>query len=133
MVMINGELNDRPFELPLEPDGAGSHWLFIDAGLAKAAGITAGESVSLSFEVSKRWPEPQVPTAFMELVSSETNALTTWHDITPMARWEWVRWIGAAKQAETRTKRMHVGLSKLQGGMRRPCCFDRAQCTVTGI
>lgn len=133
MVMATGTINGKSFLLPFEPDGKGSHWLYVAADFAREAGIVAGEQVNLSFEVTKEWPEPQVPDAFMKLVSADSDALATWQDTTPMARWEWVRWIGAAKQVETRTKRMHVGLSKLHGGMRRPCCFDRAQCTVTGI
>jgi hypothetical protein len=52
-----------------------------------------------------------------------------WKDITPMARWEWVRWIDATKNPATRERRIHVGVSKLRAGKRRPCCFDLAACT----
>ena len=53
----------------------------------------------------------------------------TWNDITPMARWEWVRWVNATANLETRKRRVEVSLSKMQGGKRRPCCFDLASCT----
>jgi hypothetical protein len=52
-----------------------------------------------------------------------------WKDITPMARWEWVRWINATKNPDTRKRRVEVGISKLRSGKRRPCCFDLAACT----
>jgi hypothetical protein len=46
-----------------------------------------------------------------------------------MARWEWVRWIKATKNPQTRQRRVEVGISKLRSGKRRPCCFDLASCT----
>jgi uncharacterized protein YdeI (YjbR/CyaY-like superfamily) len=52
-----------------------------------------------------------------------------WRDITPMARWEWVRWVNATRNPETRRRRVEVTISKMAGGRRRPCCFDLAACT----
>jgi hypothetical protein len=52
-----------------------------------------------------------------------------WKGITPMARWEWVRWINATRNLQTRERRVEVSLSKLRSGKRRPCCFDLAACT----
>src|SRR6478672_9326590 len=52
----------------------------------------------------------------------------SWKSITPMARWEWVRWINATKNLQTRERRIEVGISKLRSGKRRPCCFDLAAC-----
>ena len=52
-----------------------------------------------------------------------------WEDITPMARWEWVRWVQATRNPDTRQRRVEVTVSKMRGGKRRPCCFDLASCT----
>jgi hypothetical protein len=52
-----------------------------------------------------------------------------WNEITPMARWEWVRWVNATKNPDTRTRRVEVSISKMQGGKRRPCCFNLSACT----
>ncbi|MGA8466491.1 MAG: YdeI/OmpD-associated family protein [Trebonia sp.] len=52
-----------------------------------------------------------------------------WNEITPMARGEWVRWINATKNPDTRTRRVEVSISKMQGGKRRPCCFNLSACT----
>ena len=49
--------------------------------------------------------------------------------ITPMARWEWVRWVNATKNPDTRKRRVEVSISKMSHGKRRPCCFDLASCT----
>jgi hypothetical protein len=52
-----------------------------------------------------------------------------WKAITPMARWEWVRWVNATNNPDTRKRRIEVTISKMTSGKRRPCCFDLASCT----
>ncbi len=46
-----------------------------------------------------------------------------WEDITPLARNEWICWVTSGKKVETRGIRIQKALSKLKGGMRRPCCW----------
>jgi hypothetical protein len=46
-----------------------------------------------------------------------------------MARWEWVRWVNATPNADTRERRVEVTISKMKSGKRRPCCFNLASCT----
>ncbi|HZT95485.1 MAG TPA: YdeI/OmpD-associated family protein, partial [Chloroflexota bacterium] len=51
------------------------------------------------------------------------------NEITPMARWEWVRWVNATRNPDTRRRRVEVTISKMSNGKRRPCCFNLAACT----
>ncbi len=51
------------------------------------------------------------------------KAQAVWDDITPLAKSEWICWITSGKKAETRGIRIEKALSKLKGGMRRPCCW----------
>ncbi len=46
-----------------------------------------------------------------------------WQDVTPLARNEWICWVISGKKSETRNIRIKKALSKLKGGMRRPCCW----------
>jgi hypothetical protein len=46
-----------------------------------------------------------------------------------MARWEWVRWVNATKNPDTRGRRVEVSISKMKSGKRRPCCFNLSACT----
>jgi len=64
-----------------------------------------------------------IPTDFAEAIRAHDFALKMWHDITPLARNEWICWITSAKKDETRAKRIVVGLDKMKKGMRRPCCW----------
>jgi uncharacterized protein YdeI (YjbR/CyaY-like superfamily) len=65
----------------------------------------------------------KIPLDFKKALMADPKALAVWEDITPLARNEWVCWVTSAKQSETRERRIKVGLSKLRGGMRRPCCW----------
>ena len=56
-----------------------------------------------------------------------------WNDITPMARWEWVRWVNATANPATRQRRVEVSISKMNHGKRRPCCFDLCRCTDPAV
>ena len=65
----------------------------------------------------------ELPGDLEAVLRSDPKALATWHDITPLARNEWICWIESAKKSETRTKRLGWGLENLRDGKRRPCCW----------
>jgi hypothetical protein len=129
MALVEGTINGFHSQIVLEPDGKGSHWFTVDAGLRKAAGINAGQAVTLAVEPSKSWPEPEVPMDLQKALKSDPRANALWLEITPMARWDWLRWIRATNNLATRSRRIEVAMSKLRSGERRPCCFNRNLCT----
>jgi hypothetical protein len=129
MTMVEGTINDFRFQAALEPDGKGSHWFKLDKTMRKAVGADAGDTVRLAIEPVKEWPEPNVPADLKKALTAAPQAHIPWMEITPGARWDWIRWIGSTKQAETRRRRIEVMLSKLKAGDRRPCCFNRTVCT----
>ncbi len=69
----------------------------------------------------------KMPTDLRKAIASIPAAHTLWKDITPLARNEWICWVTSGKKEETRGIRIKKALSKLAGGMRRPCCW--AGCT----
>jgi hypothetical protein len=131
MTMVKGTINDIPFSAALEPDGKGSHWFRVDETILEATGKSAGDTVAMAIEPTKEWPEPKVPEDLAAVLAADPEATAIWQDITPAARWDWIRWAGAVKQAETRKRRVDSVCSRLKSGKRRPCCFDRSQCTLT--
>ncbi len=68
-----------------------------------------------------------MPADFRVALIGAPKARAVWDDITPLARNEWICWVISGKKAETRDIRIGKALSKLSGGMRRPCCW--AGCT----
>ena len=129
MSIVEGTLNGRAFQAPLEPDGIGSHWFRVSNTLLRAAGAEVGDSVSVAVEPMALWPEPKVPADLAEAFASDPEARRLWMDITPVARWDWIRWIGSTRNRDTRAIRIEKTLSKLRSGKRAACCFNRSQCT----
>ena len=133
MVMVEGKLNGSPFQAALEPDGKGSHWFEVDKTMRGVAKSDIGDTVKLEIEPSKKWPEPKIPEDLRKALLADPKAQTSWMDITPMARWDWIRWIGATRNPQTRKRRIEVTFSKFKAGKRRPCCFNRTECTVPDV
>jgi hypothetical protein len=132
-VMVKGTIDGVPLHTALEPDGNGSHWLNIDKQLQQATSITAGDDVTLEIESTKDWPEPVVPADWQAALKADPEVQKLWMSVTPMARWEWLRWINSSGKPETRQKHIEVSCSKLKSGLRRPCCFNRSMCCVPEV
>ena len=64
-----------------------------------------------------------MPADLKQAISTNPKVLALWQDITPLARNEWICWVTSGKKEETRNIRIVKALSKMKGGMRRPCCW----------
>ncbi len=129
-VAVEGTINGHGFQTVLEPDGAFGHWMRLDAKLQRTAALSPGDTATLEIESRKEWPEPDVPPDLeAALATAPQKIQNLWQQITPMARWEWVRWVNATQNPDTRKRRVEVTISKMQSGKRRPCCFNLASCT----
>ena len=133
MTMVKGTINGFHFQSALEPDGKGSHWFKVNKTLSESAKADVGDTVTLVIEPIKEWPEPDVPADLKKAFSNYKKAHNLWIDITPNARWDWIRWINATKNSETRKIRIEKTFSKLKAGKRTACCFNRSQCTETDV
>jgi hypothetical protein len=139
-VAVRGTFAGQAFETVIEPDGEFGHWMNVDAELLgrpgqrptklRPAADAEGAAVEVEITPTKDWPEPSVPPDLAEaLANAPLQIRSLWSAITPMARWEWVRWVNETKNPETRKRRVEVSLSKMSSGKRRPCCFNLASCT----
>ncbi len=68
--------------------------------------------------------EPKVPTDLRKALATDLVAKTKWSDLTPIARTDFISWLDAAKQQETRERRIEKACSMLAAGKRRPCCYS---------
>lgn len=137
--LVAGTLNGVSFKTLLEPDGKygpglkPSHWFSPDIKLLKEAGVKVGDTINVYIEPTKEWINPEVPSDMKKALVKNKKILELWNDITPMARWDWVRWVRAVKTVETREKHIDIMISKLSKGMRRSCCFNRSLCSVPEV
>ena len=129
-VAVQGSINGYTFRTVLEPDGNRGHWMNVDKSLQRVAGVSADDTATVEVEPIKDWPEPDIPADLRKaLTAAPAEIRDLWEAITPMARWEWVRWVNATRNSDTRKRRVEVSISKMRHGKRRPCCFDLASCT----
>ncbi len=139
MIMVAGKINDVDFKALLEPDGkywpgrGSSHWFRPDDALLKRAKATVGDTVKVELEPTKEWIEPEIPADMEKALKNSPKAYELWKDTTPLAHWDWVRWVRAVKTEDTRKKHIEVMLDKLNKGMRRPCCFNRNACSEPAV
>jgi hypothetical protein len=132
-VMVKGTINGQAFQAALEPDGMAGHWLHVDKKLRSAVGLSVGDAAELSIEATKDWPEPEIPADVQKGLVDNPKTSALWARVTPLARWEWLRWINSTSNPDTRKKRIEVSASKLLNGLRRPCCFNRSMCCVPQV
>ena len=133
-VAVTGTLDGHEFQTVVEPDGEFGHWISVDKKLQKAAGIAPGDTASVELDPMEEWPEPRVPADLKQALERAPQSIRElWKTITPMARWEWVRWVNATANPDTRNRRIEVTISKMESGKRRPCCFNLASCTDPNV
>jgi hypothetical protein len=125
MAMVEGTANGFRFRIPLEPDGHGTHWFLLDKAMSEEISAGMGDIINLEIEPAKEWPEPPIPADLEDALAADPHARSLWVDITPMARWDWIRWLESVKLSETRAARPGKLCSMLSAGKRRPCCFNR--------
>ncbi|MEO5949466.1 MAG: YdeI/OmpD-associated family protein [Candidatus Saccharimonas sp.] len=65
-----------------------------------------------------------VPIDLSKALAASSSARKLWLEITPLARNEWICWVTSPVQDATRARRVQVGISKLNSGMHRPCCWS---------
>jgi hypothetical protein len=124
-VAVQGTINGHQFQTVLEPDGNFGHWMRIDRKLQKSAALNAGNSATLDLESVKDWPEPSVPQDLKTALSAAPQKIQAqWKEITPMAGWEWVRWVNATPNPDTRKTGVEVSISKMKSGKRRALLFQ---------
>lgn len=128
-VAVDAVVAGHEFRTVVEPDGRRGHWISMDHDLRETLGIAAGDAVDGELTPARAWPEPEVPEDLGTALAGAPDVGDVWEDLTPMARWEWVRWVGATRNPETRQRRVEVTVDKLRSGKRRPCCFDLSSCT----
>jgi len=65
----------------------------------------------------------EVPSDLNMALQADKSCLERWHDLTPLARNEWICWTVSTKKPETRQNHIDRIIAELMAGKRRPCCW----------
>ena len=127
--LVEGRLNEHYLKAVLEPDGRGCHFCRLDKISNLYIDISEGNEVHVLLNPSVNWIETELPQDLSRKISADPEALKVWTETTPLARWDWIRWINSTANDETRSGRIEAACDKLRKGEKRPCCFNRCICT----
>src|SRR5215831_20447225 len=101
------------------------------APTSPSLGISARRCYNLPFSESQLTMTKKIsggvahplPQDLRRSLSSDPEALTTWEQLTPLARNEWICWATSVQKPETRREHVERVCQELKEGMRRPCCW----------
>lgn len=65
----------------------------------------------------------KVPEDLSEALTSDSDVLEIWENLTPLSRNEWICWVEFVKKPETRKEHIKRVCTELLEGKRRPCCW----------
>ncbi len=116
---MEGRFAGHPLQATLQPDGQGGHWLQVEEALRAAAAVEVGTTVTLEIAPAAVEPEPVLPDDLARALAAHPPARAAWDTLTTVARRDWIFWIGAGKQAQTRVKRIASTCDMLAAGKRR--------------
>jgi uncharacterized protein YdeI (YjbR/CyaY-like superfamily) len=85
--------------------------------------LNSMKTKSTMIQKSAEESEPKVPVDLHKALVDAPLVEAVWKSLTPLARWDFIIWIEAAKQTETRKHRIKRAGEMLTAGKRRPCCF----------
>jgi hypothetical protein len=122
MTTIEGTINGHPFRAGLEPNTSGGHSLPVNKAMRDGAGADEGGTVQLA--ILEPEPEPIMPGDLRVALTASEKGKALWKDLTPIGRTDWIRWVVAAKQPETRARRIRRTVEQLSEGKRRACCVN---------
>ena len=122
MSRLEGIINGHPFRARLEAAAAGGYALRVNQAMLKGAKAKPGDTVQLA--VLGPEPDPVAPADLQRAFASDRAAEAFWDDLTVECRRDYLRWIDATENPETRARRIRRTVEQLSEGKRRPCCVN---------
>ena len=64
-----------------------------------------------------------IPDELKAAIDGDPAFKSKWHDLTPLARNEWICWMISPKKQETRDQHLARLRDEVGAGKKRPCCW----------
>ena len=94
----------------------GASWIPLAAEHREAAGLAAGDEVTVGVELDTAPREVALPADLAAAFDDDVRAF--FDGLAPSHRKEWVRWVEEAKKPETRAARVEKTVDSLRAGKR---------------
>jgi hypothetical protein len=112
-VKVRGTVNGQPFRGSVMPHGDGTHFLVVNKAIRDAAGVTTGDTVSVSMEQDSGERVVNIPDDLRAMLDADEAARTAFEKFSYSHQKEYVDWIESAKTAETRQRRIESAAGKI--------------------
>ncbi len=102
---IKGEINGFAFRTSLFPDGKGHHFMMVNKQMQRGAGVRAGMTAHFRMEPDTEERVVREPAELVRALKQSKRLEKYYASFNYSTRREIAKWIGTAKQAETRRRR----------------------------
>jgi hypothetical protein len=97
----------------------GEFLLGLSKEVRQGAGVEAGDEVEVAIEFDTAPREVEVPEALAAALAADPQAKASFDRLAFSHRKEYARWVGEAKQEETRQRRVQQALEMIRAGKTR--------------
>ena len=109
-IAVEGWIEGIPIQTTLVPRGHGQHRLFVHSRIWKRLKIDKGDFIEVLLARCEPPADPAIPDELAIALRMTKGAAAAFRQITPALRREFINWVQAAKQPETRARRIQRGL-----------------------
>ncbi len=112
---VTGALNGVSFASSTMGMGDGRVCLGVHKATRQAAGVSIGDIVDVSVERDDRPRKVTVPAELADALAEDPDVAAAFERLSFSHRREYAQWVGEAKRADTRARRVREVLERLRG------------------
>jgi Bacteriocin-protection, YdeI or OmpD-Associated/Domain of unknown function (DUF1905) len=117
---VRGSLNGVGFESSAMTMGGDRVCLGVHKATREAAGVRVGDTVHVELERDERERVVEVPPDLEAAFAGDPEARAAFERLSFTNRREYAEWVGGAKRAQTRERRLVKAVAMLRAGVRHP-------------
>ncbi|MGD0783358.1 MAG: YdeI/OmpD-associated family protein [Candidatus Aminicenantales bacterium] len=112
-IRVKGAVNGAAFRSSLMPDGDGQHFLVVNKSIRDKAKVKVGDRLTVVVEPDSGPRLIEAPPDLVKALGKNKAAKTAWDEFAYSHKKAYVDWIVAAKQAETRDRRIEKAVARI--------------------